>query len=354
MQNEKGEDTFQDLKNFIEGLGFDLNYIFEKINPYGFRLKAKLAVRALGDEVHIGLFKEGTHEIIDKQGCVLHHLNINKAIAKIKTLIKHLKIAPYDEKTHQGVIRYLQFLVNQKGELQIVFVVTKVDEGIKNLAHDLFVGHVATSLWINVQNQMTNTIFSENFEHLYGEKMLGYEVFDKTIYFHPGSFCQANLLEFTRLIKVIDDYLTQETKALDLYSGTGVFGLCLEKHFETIVFAETNPFSKQGFEASSTFIDKTKKQFVICDAKEVLKDHLDADVVFIDPPRKGLEKTIKPLLGSLKKGAKVFYISCGALSLKRDLKELLELNFDLKFIRSYQFFPGSKEIETLCILEKSS
>lgn len=352
MQSDKGEETFQDLKKFIENIEPGLNYTFEKNSSCGFRLKAKLAVRALDGKIVIGLFKEGTHDIIDKQGCILHHPSINKAITEVKNLIKQHKIAPYDENTHKGVIRYLQLLVNDREELQIVLVVTGINEVIKDLAHDLFVNNVASSVWINVQNQITNTIFSENFEHISGEKMLGYEVFNKTIYFHPGSFCQANLLAFTRLIKVIDESIGQETKALDLYSGVGLFGLCLEKHFETIIFAETNPFSKQAFEASIK--EGAQKQFIVSEAQDVLKDHLDADVVFIDPPRKGLEKTIKPLLGGLKKGAKVFYVSCGALSLMRDLKELLALGFKLNFIRSYQFFPGSKEIETLCILEKNS
>jgi 23S rRNA (uracil1939-C5)-methyltransferase len=354
MQSEGSLATFQDLKKFIDDLGVPLDFKFHPVNPCGFRLKAKLAVRKQKGDVVIGLFKEGTHDVIDKEACMLHHPKINEGIILLKTLINALKIEPYDEKTHKGEIRYVQWLVNEKNQVQLVLVVTLLSEDVKQLAQTLFKKGYASSIWVNIQNQITNTIFSEHFEHVCGESLFFYELFGKKIYFHPGSFCQANLWEFSTILTEINARLDKKKKALDLYSGAGLFGLCLESHFDTILFAETNPFSKEAFDESVRHASFKKGQFLICDAKTLLKEHLEADVVFIDPPRKGLEKAIKPLLGELKKGAQVFYISCGAESLKRDLKELLLLGFTLKFIKSYQFFPGSKEIETLCLLEKAT
>lgn len=345
--------AFQKLKKFIYDQGCSINTSFETINPAGFRLKAKLAVRKEGDKVVIGLFKEGTHDVIDKQGCMLHHPLINETLGVLKDLIKQLKIEPYDEKTHKGIIRYVQLLVNQAGAVQVVLVVNGISDETKKLAFSLNEKIPNISIWLNIQNKITNTIFSEHFEHLYGVNLFSYELMNKEIFFHPGAFCQANVIEFSKIIQLIDENLKKSTKALDLYSGVGLFGLCLEKHFEEIIFAETNPFSYEAFKVTAQALNFQKGQFIVQDAKEVLKNHLDADVVFIDPPRKGLEKAIKPLLGSLKAGTLVFYISCGNESLMRDLNELFPLGFNLKLAKSYQFFPGSKEIETLCILQKT-
>lgn len=349
---EKSLSTFDELKNFFNKKAPELDFCLEKINPQGYRLKAKLAVRKVGSEIMIGLFKEGSHDIVDKQGCFLHHELINEAIGKIKGFMKELNIEPYDEKKHEGTLRYVQFLVNEAGGLQIVFVATIMNDQLNDLVKRLSLVYNNSSIWCNIQNKITNTIFSEHFEHIAGPKWFSYQVFQKKIFFHPGSFCQANLLEFVKIIEFLDTVMTKKSKALDLYSGVGLFGLALHEHFDEVIFAETNLFSYEAFQESKKNIPHTHFEFFVSDAKEILKKNLDADVIFIDPPRKGLEKEIKPLFGDLKKGAELVYISCGAASLIRDLNEILPLGFIIKKARSYQFFPGSKELETLCILEK--
>lgn len=353
LRNEKSAQTFDELKFFLESVGYKKNFELQAVNPKGFRLKAKLAVRGTCCDPCIGLFKEGTHDIIDKQGCYLHHPVINRCIEHVKTLVKELRIAPYDEKAHRGILRYLQCLVNDLDQLQVVLVASEIDESIKQLAKRLSFDLKAVSIWINVQNQVTNTIFSEHFELVCNEKWLSYHLFEKRIVFHPGSFCQANLTAFSVLLKDVENYLTKTSKALDLYAGVGLFGLVFEKYFDHIVFAETNHFSYEAYLENQKAFSFSKGTYFVDDAKKVLKQHLDADVVFVDPPRKGLEKSIKPDLACLQKGAKLFYISCGAKSLMRDLKELFELGFSLEFAKSYQFFPGSAELETLCVFVKN-
>jgi hypothetical protein len=85
---------------------------------------------------------------------------------------------------------------------------------------------------------------------------------------------------------------------------------------------------------------------------KVLQKHLDADCVIVDPPRKGLHPDIKNVLQELKQGANLVYISCGYESFIRDTKQLLECGYILDFIKGYEFFPGSKEIEILSVFKK--
>ena len=337
----------------IKELGYQGKFIFESCIPEGFRLKTKLAVRGTSDHPLIGLFKEGTHDVIDMSSCLMHHPLINQFINHLKECIKTLKIAPYDEKSHKGCLRYVQCLVNDLSKLQVVLVVNDGLFDVDGLIEALSQKIKIASLWLNHQKQISNTIFSEHFEHVYGEELIAYHVMGKTIYFHPGSFCQSNLIFFETILKDVEAFLPSLAKAYDLYSGVGLFGICLESKFEHVDFVETNLFSKLAFEASTKENSFSKGKFFNSDVKEFLPSHLDADCMIVDPPRKGLEKSLKPLLGMIKQGAYLVYVSCGYLSLVRDLKELLDLGFHIELIKGYECFPGSGEIETLCILKKS-
>lgn len=346
---DDSSNAISNIKDFLGKESVNLSFEFEKANPLGFRKKVKLAVRGTFQNPKIGIFKQGTHDVIDLEHCFVHDPAINACIQQIKQAIKTLQIDPYCEKTGKGMIRYVQVLCNETDKLQTVLVLNGFLDKKKELIGCLTTNKNLVSLYFNYQTKNTNTIFGERFEHVFGEPFLKWSILEKDFFFHPGSFCQSNLLFFSKILKEIKQDLKKYDKGLDLYAGCGLFGLSFCEYFSQIGFCETNPYSKLSFDASSktnSFEYKTE------DALDFLNKHLDADCVFIDPPRKGLAKPIKPLLGQLKKGAKLIYVSCGYESLIRDLKELLSLGFIIEKIKGFDCFVGSKEIETLVILNK--
>ncbi len=346
------QEALDGVKKFLKSFGFQNEFAFHKVNPNGFRLKAKLAARGTYQNPSIGIFKSGTHEIIDMESCLLHHPLINQFIHVLKEGLRTLKIAPYDEKKHQGTLRYVQVLVNDQGALQVVLVLNKELEYIDELTALLKAKIPIVSIWVNYQRNVTNTIFGNEWKPLFLDKYLCYKICNTSIFFHPGSFCQANLLAFEALIKDTQKHLQSGEKILDLYSGVGLFGVILRDKFKKVIFAESNPYSLESFKHICVSNDLDLTNFYVQDAKEVLQKHLDADCVIVDPPRKGLHPDIKNLLQELKQGANLVYISCGYESFIRDAKQLLESGYILDFIKGYEFFPGSKEIEILSVFKK--
>lgn len=343
--------TAQELRQFFKSCQYDQDVLFEKQNILGYRCKVKLAVRGSKKNPMIGIFEQGTHRVVDLCDCKAHHEHIQTFLKSFKDLLKTCKIEPYDEKTGQGTLRYVQLFLNDSSELGVVLVVQHVSDQVEKLVDELKTLGIA-SVWLNIQSAFTNTIFSKEWQHASGKKFLMQNVLGKKIYFHPGAFCQNNLNFFEKILDEISQYLDVHAKGLDLYSGVGLFGLTLKEHFKDLIFAESNPFAKEAFDESLKANLCKGCEFFTGDAKDALERNLDADVVFVDPPRKGLEKQIKPLLSHLKPGSMLVYVSCGYMSLKRDIKELLDLGFTLNHVKIYDCFPGTPEVETLCILQK--
>lgn len=345
------DEAVLEIKKFLTGSGYQKEFLFKKSDPHAFRLKAKLAVRGDYLNPQVGIFAKNSHDVIDMEKCLMHDPLINLFVKHLKEAIKTLHIPPYDEKHHKGILKYIQVVANDSKQLQAVLVVTENNSDLDELILYMQNKMSIHSLWLNIQKEKTNTIFGSQWIKIFGQEYITFILDGKKFSFHPGSFCQANLVFFENILKDIKGKIKNSSKALDLYSGIGLFGIYLSDKCEEVLFAETNPFSENAFGVSSRDCNFHKGKFFHEDALYVLQKNLDADLVIIDPPRKGLQKEIKPLLAKLPKGATVVYVSCGYKSLLRDLKELLDFGFEIEFIKGYDCFPGSGEIETLCILK---
>lgn len=347
-QSSDPSQALSTLSHFIKEINYSGEFCFEKSCHVGFRRKVKLAIGGTIQTPLVGLYQQGSHKIVDMECCLIHHENIKNFISTLKGWIKTAHIEPYNEKTHQGILRYVQCLVNEGGKLQVVLVLNQ--EVDMDLLLPLTTCDQVDSLWVNHQKQRTNTIFSDQWTLIYGSEFLTCRVMGLDFCFHPGAFCQSNLSFFELLLKDIQKFLPHLSKGLDLYAGVGIFGLSFQNFFNQVHFVETNVWAELSFKQTLKSCHLPSLTYSCEDAKECLKKHVDAECVFVDPPRKGLHKEIKPLLAQLKKGAVVIYVSCGYESLIRDVKELYNQGFCLEFIKAYDCFPGSGEVEILCIL----
>jgi len=345
--------AFEIVKKFLCERGVSVNFDFLEAEALGFRHKAKLAVRGTYHAPQVGIFKKGTHDVVDMGCCQLHHPSIQNFIKVLKEAIKTFQIEPYDEIRSQGVLRYIQALVNERGALQVVLVLNQKMDCLSQVVEFFKTRTSLVSIWINYQKEVSNTIFGDRFEHVGLDDYLPYHIMNKKIWFHPGSFCQANLLFFANILKDIQKRLPPLIKALDLYCGVGLFGVVLSEKFKRVLFAENNPYSFESFKKICKSQSLDNSQFYLGNALNLLQQHLDADCVILDPPRKGLHKDVKPLLGLLKKESYLVYVSCGHESFMRDTKELLNLGFVIEFIKGYDCFVGTGEIEILCLFKKS-
>ncbi len=345
---------FLEAQNFFSKQGIDhLKLISGPAT--GWRTRAKLAVRGTVEKPIIGLFKEGTHEVMDIPFCAVHHPQINEAVEKVRQFIRDKKIEPYIEETGQGLVRYLQLVVERTtGKIQLVFILNQSKEENLN-KWDLNDPHFWHSIWINFNTIRTNTILGSQWTCVTGPRFIWERLCGTEVCFHPASFAQANLELFEKMLCTIKTHVPEKAKIAEFYAGVGVIGLTLVSPERQIKCCEITPQAKECFlEARKKLATPLATNIEFYEGLAI--DHIDlldeVEIVIVDPPRKGLDRK---LLNALKEDIqlkKLIYVSCGWKSFQRDCEELLESGWFLSHAETFLFFPGTDHLEVLAIFAK--
>jgi len=301
----------------------------------GWRVRAKLAVRGLPGSPQIGLFKPGTHDVEDLVDCPDHNEAINKALR----VIRDHSFVPYNETTLSGDLRYVQLTVSRQTKTVQLVLVSNGMGKCDNLAKELEKAHPWHSIWINVQEGSTNTIFGKKWIHKSGPKYLEEELLGLPFYFHPACFIQAHLDLYEEILRDIR-LLAGEGFITELYAGVGAISRTLDRPANLV---EYNPYAHESFKVA----DPPPYLEFITGKSE---DHTDLfrDILIVDPPRKGLDpKILKAIADSSLK--QILYLSCNPESLKRDVEAL---GWKLDQAIGYHLFPNTDHIELLFSLRK--
>ncbi len=333
-----------------------LPFPFHEGSKTGWRVRSKLAVRLQRGRPIIGLFKPGTHEVEEMLDCPDHHPAINQAAHLVFDWIRSENIAPYEEKEHRGQLRYLQFIVERKtGKVQASFVVTEgrgLQEKLERLVASSPKGFWH-SLWVNIHPNRSNTIFSSDWKLVLGEEWLWETIANKPVCFHPGSFGQANLEMFEKLLQHCKLLVPENARAVELYAGIGIIGLSLCDQLRKIDLCETNPESKLCFEERQSRFPEPKVTYHLCSANGMGGYLKGADCTIVDPPRKGLDPATLASITSEDAPDRLIYISCGFASFVRDAALLEKCGFELISAEGFLFFPGTDQVELLTQFTRS-
>lgn len=329
--------------------------------PWGFRLRARLAVRGRATSPKIGIFAEGSHRVVDIPRCLVHHPLINDVAHAVKSAIRRTGAAPYADEPHRGLVRYLQVAVERATQTAQVVVVTN-DESPESAA-PLFdalqrdLGDRLHSLFWNGNTARANTILGPRFHRLYGPEALRERIGDVNVFYPPGAFGQSN----TELAAVMTEHVRSAVppgvRVAELYAGTGAIGLGLLARAEEVVFNEISEGSIRGLELGLDDLHPSlsSKAKVIAGPSADHADIVDrADVVIVDPPRRGLDE---PLILRLcqRPPKSLIYVACGVDSFGRDADILLGCgHFDLVELTPFHLFPYTDHVEVVAQFARSA
>ncbi|XP_031476633.1 uncharacterized protein LOC116248149 isoform X1 [Nymphaea colorata] len=330
------------VRHGISDLSFDSGLL------WGWRCRAKLAVRGSAKEPMVGLYEEGSHNVVDIPFCKAHHPSINAAVELLKQGIALFNVQPYDEDSGTGELRYVQMAVTTydtsvpaserylKGKVQISLVwnsrsekspgVEKADalsgflwrKGGQNSSY-----HLIHSVWMNFQTSSTNVIFGHRWRHMIGEKDLWEHVGGIDISLAPSSFGQANTKAFDSLLHKLQKYVPVGENVVDLYAGAGVIGLSLAvtRNCRTVKCLEVNKEAKLSFERSISRLPKSFSGNISWHHTDVAMEPLywleGSDVVVVDPPRKGLHPSLIEALQKLPSSSKKAVQMTGSSSTRK-------------------------------------
>ncbi len=190
------------------------------------------------------------------------------------------------------------------------------------------------------------------------EDYLWTEIEGKKIYFDLETFFQANLSILPALITAVRQLLAPDPQSVffDLYSGVGLFGLCLAGEVHQAVMVEDYPASVQLARHNAAKLRLEERiEIHAARVEDVLSGLLQKYRGFkikamIDPPRHGLKSgALETLADQGRSGAleKLLYLSCYPPALARDLKELCKAGWKVASVTPFDFFPRTKHLETL-------
>ncbi len=358
QKNVRLPPVWKEITIFFESKNIIAELVSKEITEY--RSKVKLAIRGSITVPQIGLFMEGTHEIMDMPFCPLHYPIMDKASALIKEKMMQHEIAPYEESESRGCLRYIQMVVDRKtNKLQLSLVINgeNLSEKEFKFIHDIYEsGSFWHSIWVNFLPGSTNTILGNNWKLLHGEEEFWQELLGIDFYFHPSCFSQAHLSVFEEMLQYITFLVPEASNVLELYAGVGCIGFYLAQKASKVVLVESSPQAQECFKKTASKLVSQisgKCSFFSSSVEEMVFPTEKIDVLVVDPPRKGLSRKCKEKINLLQP-TQLIYVSCGPISFIRDCKELLENGWILNKARGFLLFPGTDHAEIIASFTRAS
>ena len=326
----------------------------------GHRHRARLAVRGRARSPKIGLFQSGSHRIVDTPNCAVHHPRINETAKLLRQAIRQTGVAPYADQPHRGQLRYVQIVVERSTQrVQVVLVGNGEDESVLGDLPQIFaelMGETLQGLFFNAQPERSNAVLGPSMTKLYGEDAVMERIAGAEVYFPPGAFGQNHLPLFERAVQRILELVPEKSSIAEYYCGVGSIGLPLIEQASSIAFNERSPDGLRGLAHGIAQLPpalRDRASVFAGAAGESLDALSKADLVLVDPPRKGLDA---PLREALIKSPprRLIYLACGLDRLLEDLAQLTAAGDPrLRGIEIFDFFPFTDHLETLVWLDRN-
>lgn len=329
--------------------------------PFRYRNKAQFPFgRDREGNIITGFYAGRTHSIISNTDCMLGVPENQRILETILGFMEKEKIAPYDETSGEGLLRHV--LIRKgfaTGELMVCLIIngSRVP-AVEELADRLFEIPGMTSLTLNVNQKNTNVIMGEKLIQVRGPAFITDRIGSVRYQISPLSFYQVNPVQTKRLYETALDYagLTGSETVWDLYCGIGTISLFLAQKAGKVYGVEAVPQAVEDAGKNARLNGLSNVEFYLGKAEEVLpkqyeQNKVRADVIVVDPPRKGCGRACLDTMLSMAP-KRIVYVSCDSATLARDLKILCEGGYELKAVQPVDMFPQTAGIETVCLLAK--
>jgi len=328
--------------------------------PLGYRNKAQVPVRRVNGQLETGFFRKNSHDLLPIEDFYIQDPIIDQVILFTRDLLRRFDLKPYDEQEKTGLIRNLVVRRGHySGEIMVILVTTRPKifrvEQLMECLTEAF--PAIKSIMQNINDQPGNAIFGKDWRTLYGQNYITDQMLGNDFQIAAPAFYQVNTEMAEKLYQTAIDFseLTADDVVLDAYSGIGTIGLSVAKHVKQVYGVEVIPEAVENSRKNAAINGITNASYVCASAEEAiqnwLKEGIQADVILVDPPRKGLtESFIKASVSMEPK--KITYISCNVATMARDIKLYQELGYELKKVQPVDLFPQTHHVECVVLLQR--
>ncbi|MGX6979496.1 23S rRNA (uracil(1939)-C(5))-methyltransferase RlmD [Vagococcus elongatus] len=329
--------------------------------PYRYRNKAQIPVRRVDGELSTGFYRKNSHDLVPIEDFYIQHKEIDDAIIAVRDILRRFKVKPYNEEDHTGLIRHI---IVRRGfyteEMMIVLVtrvakIFQVEKIVEAIAAEL--PHVV-SIMQNINGEKTNVILGKETRNLFGKEFITDQLLGNQYQISAGSFFQVNTEQAEKLYQTAIDFadLKSSDIVIDAYCGIGTIGLSLANKVKHVYGMEIVPQAVKDARTNQQINYIENATFEVGAAEKLLPkwqaEGVSADVLIVDPPRKGLAESFIETSAEMSPD-KIVYVSCNPASFARDVKRYEEHGYRLAKVQPVDMFPQTNHVETIVLLQRA-
>lgn len=329
--------------------------------PYHYRNKAQYPVNSDKNGINIGFYSLGSHKIVNNDNCLIGSKVNSKILQTIKAFMENNNISAYNEETGKGLVRHI--LIREgfyTGEIMVCLIVNsnkfkykkellKALEEIENLK----------SIVINYNTVKSNVIMGQKCETIWGQDYITDKIGDLIFKISPLSFFQVNPVQTYKLYSKALEFanLKGNEIVIDAYCGIGSISLFLAQKAKKVYGIEIVPDAIGNAIENAKLNNIKNAEFFAGKSEDIVpklynEKKIKADVMVVDPPRKGCDESLLRLMLNMKP-ERIVYVSCDSATLARDLKILCESGtYNIEKVQPVDMFPHSYHVETVVLMSK--
>ena len=396
LKENKVRSNLQRIGSFSpEELDAIWNPILGMEEPWHYRNKAQYPVGTDREgNLVAGFYAGRTHSIIPMTDCAIGAKSFGKIMEAILAWMKRHHIPAYEEETGKGLVRHVLLREGfYTGEIMVCLVINGTSvpaaEDLVTILSEMDFPEVAgaepgldtdegkagkprhiTSICYSSNTADTNVIMGNSFRILYGNGYITDKIGDISFRISPLSFFQVNPVQTRVLYGKALEYaaLTGQETVWDLYCGIGTISLFLAQSAARVCGVEIIPQAIENAKENAALNGIANAEFYVGAAEEVLpayyetagsgagqagpsEDFLHPDVIVVDPPRKGCERSCLDTMLQMRPD-RIVYVSCDSATLARDLRILADGGYRLRQIQPVDMFPHTVHVETVCLMSR--
>ncbi|MGK4044867.1 23S rRNA (uracil(1939)-C(5))-methyltransferase RlmD [Heyndrickxia oleronia] len=327
-------------------------------DPWRYRNKAQVPVGDREGGLIAGFYQHRSHDIIDMEACLIQQEKNDTVIQTVKEICGKHGVRAYNEATHKGTLRHIMARYGMKtGEVMVVLITRTADLPNKKAIIDEITTQIpgVKSIVQNINTKRTNVIFGPETNVLWGEEVIYDYIGNIKFAISARSFYQVNPEQTKVLYDQALKYagLTGQETVIDAYCGIGTISLFLTEKAKKVYGVEIVPEAIEDAKRNAALNGITNVEFAVGEAERVIpkwySEGITADVLVVDPPRKGCDETLLQTIIDMKP-KKVVYVSCNPATLARDLRILEDGGYQTVEVQPVDMFPQTTHVECCSLL----
>jgi 23S rRNA (uracil1939-C5)-methyltransferase len=345
----------------IGGISPDIVKDILPTRAWSYRNKLQAPVAMHMGQLTAGLYKPRSHDLIPVSECAIQE-DVNNQVAKqIAIIARETGVTAWEEREQKGSLRHILIRHSQRSGLTLAALVVSVldfpnrERFLKKLREEMPDLH---SLVLNENPRPTNVILGDREEVIWGPGYITDAIGELTFKISARSFWQVNSAGAEKIFQKVREFaqLQGEETVMDIYCGTGSIGLFLADQATRVIGIESNLSAIEDARDNARMNGIGNAEFHAGRAEDLLpqmvQKGLKADVIVLDPPRKGCEPSLLEAVAQAKP-LRIVYVSCNPATLARDLKLLAERGYLAREVQPVDMFPQTSHVETVVLIQRA-